>query len=428
MHNERGAGRKPRISEDELINIEKRIASGEKMATLAKEYGVSRQALSKRLMERRTAGAYIFKLDYMLGDECATRIEIDTRRESVHIINYASQISKRAFEFNEDPSWEDLSKLLETIYLRSKGLDTECPTGRLLCSDKDIKDFSLSELDNEIRLCEDNENADIAYEFPRFAFTKKDILTLRTDADGYQLKAISHDRRWFVKSQAVIGGLKMNDWKVEITASDICDTLGIPHVLQKYCEFVYAGQIFNGVYSANFELDGKNFVSFERLLEKMGLSSNDEEFISMDAMSKMNWCAEKLSKAGALPIDATLKYMLDLAVIDCLCGNVDRHTRNFGLFFDVNTKRFEIPLIFDNGMGLFEHDPYRDRYESYESAMNTVYVSPYGEDPFDMMKMLKENFKLHDLYPRYKDISYRQEYLSPFAKEYSERMLKLWLR
>ena len=76
--------------------------------------------------------------------------------------------------------------------------------------------------------------------------------------------------------------------------------------------------------------------------------------------------------------------MLNLAVLDCLVGNVDRHTRNFGLFYNSSTGKYEIPLIFDNGMGLFEHDYYRDNYRNYEEAMNNVYVSPYGEDPFEL--------------------------------------------
>ena len=118
--------------------------------------------------------------------------------------------------------------------------------------------------------------------------------------------------------------------------------------------------------------------------------------------------------------------MIDLAVVDCLVGNVDRHTRNFGLFFNTHSGKYEIPLLFDNGMGLFEHDYYRDRYDSYESAMNNVYVSPYGEDPFDMMIMLDEEFDLKARYPEIENITYPNILSTPFALEYEKRMIGLW--
>ena len=118
--------------------------------------------------------------------------------------------------------------------------------------------------------------------------------------------------------------------------------------------------------------------------------------------------------------------MLDLAVVDCLVGNVDRHTRNFGLFFNAVTGRYEIPLLFDNGMGLFENDPYRDRYKSFDEAMNTVYVSPYGEDPFDMFRMLDEEFNLERMYPGIRELIYPDLLTTPFALEYERRVKKIW--
>ena len=54
--------------------------------------------------------------------------------------------------------------------------------------------------------------------------------------------------------------------------------------------------------------------------------------------------------------------MLNLAILDCLVGNCDRHTRNFGVFFNSSKGEFSIAPVFDSGMGLFEHDYYRDKY------------------------------------------------------------------
>ena len=118
--------------------------------------------------------------------------------------------------------------------------------------------------------------------------------------------------------------------------------------------------------------------------------------------------------------------MLDLAVIDCLVGNVDRHTRNFGLFYRNDNGCFEVPMVFDSGMGLFEHDNYRDRYESFDEAMRNVYVSPYGEDPFDMLQILDREYHLKKIYPGIDHPDYGDTLMTPFALEYEKRMCEAW--
>jgi len=432
MKNERGAGRKSKISEEEFVRIYKRYENGESIAKLAGENGVSRQALSKRI------SAYVgmlnsdVRIEYMIDDECATLIEINPVKESVHIVNYARRLSMRAFGTDEEPSWEKTIDFFERSWFLDKNIEIGKCVDRFVFGEEKWKDFHLSEIDKTLKVT----NAD---NLPRFEFTHKELLASRTDTDGYQLKAMSADRKYFVKAQACIGGVWMNDWKVEKVASDICETLGIPHVNQRPCEFVYGKHSYKGVYSRNFELDGYTFFSFEGLLERKGKSTVDSGFIHLDAISKLKWCAEILSDISGIEYEKTIKYMIDLAVVDCLVGNVDRHTRNFGLFYDTYNGCWSIPLVFDNGMGMFEHDRYRDEYKTYEEAMRTVYVAPYGEDPFDMMEMLKETFDLHELYPDYDKVTYvfdnigqfekcGFENLNTFAKEYAERMLKLWLK
>lgn len=226
-----------------------------------------------------------------------------------------------------------------------------------------------------------------------FNFSKKDLLTARTGTDGFQPKFFTKDRRHFVKAQAVISGVCMQDWLVEVIASDFCRQLHIPCVEQHPCVIKFAGRTFHGVYAKNFELDGFTFQSFESLISRHNLSTKEAYFIKMQTADKMKWCALKLSEYGKLAYDDCLKYILDLAIIDCLVGNVDRHTRNFGLFYHRDAG-FCIPFVFDSGMGLFEHDYYRDHYRTFEDAMMNVYVSPYGEDPFEMADLLKQEFDL----------------------------------
>lgn len=423
MKNERGAGRKPVIDEKELNNIKIRIDKGESVSSIAKEYGVSRQALYKRL--KQGISDQVFTLDYIVDGDVTTRIDVDFRNEKVSIKNFGQRISRYAFGLNQNPNWSDFLHFLEESLLGKKQLNSERSSKRLILQDSSCIDYSIEEVvkskDSPIIVSSTSEQIEIS-KLPRFTFTKKDILYSRTDTDGYQLKALSRDRRFFVKSQAIISGVLMDDWAVELLASDICRQLDIPCVKQYECEFVYGDRVYKGVYSDNFELDGYTFVSFESLLERMGTSSREQEFIHLDAIDKLKWCADKLAKAGNLFYEETLKYMIDLAVIDCLVGNIDRHTRNFGLFYNTFTKRHEIPLIFDNGMGLFENDGYRDRYSSYDAAMMNVYVSPYGEDPFDMMDLLMNEWDLYTIYPKLTDLEYDSLKNTPFATEYIRRM------
>ena len=419
MRNERNAGRKPIVSTELIEQIVKRYESGESISDLANEIGVSRQALYKRIKESRYK---ILCIDYIVDGEICTVIEADFRKEQMHVINYAKELSKRAFGYEQDPDWDKLHCFLEDFYLK-----TVCSNeydSRIMLDDK--RRFSLDDIKSinvdtgsgiQIESLEEN---------PVFEFRKKDLILLRSDTDGFQMKALNADRKYFVKSQAVMGGVKLDDWAVEIIATNICEQLCIPCVKQKHCKFIYCGREYEGVYSLNFELDGYTFISFESLLSRMNKSSNDDEFIRLDAISKLKWCAKMLAEAGNLEYKKTEKYMLDLAILDCLVGNVDRHTRNFGLFYDCNKERYEIPLVFDSGMGLFEHDNYKESYKTYEEAMNNVYVAPYGEDPFDMLSMLGNEYDLKRLYPGVNTISYGDLLKTRFALEYERRMQELW--
>ena len=411
MSNERNAGRKPKITDEQLNKIISRHESGESLSALSDEFGISRQALHKRIKESQEKPVTI---NWVVDDRPVSTITVDVRRQVLTLANYAVQLSKLPFGFNTNPTWQEFVRLLEEKYLISVGVDEP---GVFLFTDGE-KYFNPSQI-SELQIESDDS-------IPEFAFTKKDILLTRTDTDGFQMKALTSDHRYFVKSQAIMAGIQMQDWAVEIIASEIANQLGIPCVVQKHCIFAYGGRKFDAVFSANFELDGYTFLSFESMLEERHLSTKEDFFFKMNAIEKLKWCATKLSEIGNLSYQDTERYMLNLAVLDCLVGNVDRHTRNFGLFYNSSTGKYEIPLIFDNGMGLFEHDYYRDNYRKYEEAMNNVYVSPYGEDPFELLLMLNKEFHIKEVYPGVKDICYLDILNTPFALEYERRMRSLW--
>ena len=421
MKNERNAGRKPKISEAEIGDILIRHEAGESISTLAKEQGISRQALHKRLKEYSYKPAHI---EYYAGGELCTLIEADFRHENLHVVNYVVELSRRAFGYIDNPNWQDFLDFLEDYYLNANG---RREAGTYFMSDNGLV-YTLEDIpkDNDNKCL--NIKIDPDQRIPEFRFRKNEIILCRSDTDGFQMKAITSDRRYFVKSQAVMSGVKLNDWAVEIIASSVCHQLGIPCVEQKYCRFIYGNKEYDGVYSENFELNGYTFLSFEGLLERIYRSTKEEEFIKLNAVSKLKWCAEQLSGMSGIPYEKTEKYMLDLAVLDCLVGNIDRHTRNFGLFFNTLTGQFEIPLVFDSGMGLFENDYYRDEYRTFDEAMNHVYTAPYGEDPFELLQMLNEKFRLKSIYGNPDGFDYGDVLRTELALEYEKRMNELWQR
>ena len=438
MKNARGAGRKPKLTGQQYQELKARRESGEEITVLAAEYGISRQALYQRFRKEDRTGE--LRLDYMAGEELVTIIYADTDSQTVRIRNYTEKLSKTAFGWKDHPDWEDLHRFLEENVLAGKMPGKTQDVYNIVCDEVPKYGFSLSDLPDHIRIAapekdvfpaagsgsrKSSAGGNTASADIRFSFSRRDILYSRTDTDGFQMKALSSDRRWFVKSQAVMAGKQMNDWMVEVIASDLCRQLEIPHVEQQACRLYYEGRPYMGVYSRNFELDGYTFISFERLLERMGKSSRDEKFIRSGAAGRLQWCAGLLAEAGDLPYEQAEKYMLDMALLDCLVGNVDRHTRNFGLFFHAGTGKHEIPPVFDNGMGFFEHDYYRDTYQNFEEAMRTVYIGPYDEDPFDLLKILHDRYDLGRKYPALKQISYMDFPLIPAAKDYQEKILAL---
>ena len=120
MSNDRNAGRKPLITEEQIKEIEQRHSQGESLGKLAIEYGVTRQALSKRLQAKSQQPV---KIDWIVDGECVSSLQVDFKKRGLVLSNYAVEISKLPFGFNTNPSWQQFISLLEEKYLKNKGAD-----------------------------------------------------------------------------------------------------------------------------------------------------------------------------------------------------------------------------------------------------------------------------------------------------------------
>ena len=119
MSNDRNAGRKPLITDEQLQIISERHSNGESLIKLAEEYGVTRQALHKRLHANEEKPV---KIDWTCNGELVTTIEADFKKRNLTIVNYVAEISKRPFGFNNDPSWNNSPRSPKTDILKAKVL------------------------------------------------------------------------------------------------------------------------------------------------------------------------------------------------------------------------------------------------------------------------------------------------------------------
>ena len=134
--NERGAGRKPIFTEEQIIEIRTKRKQGIRVSRLAKEYGVSRQTLSaylnkqdqqmeeiieslrvwrefNRFFQEIDLVDYTVRMDFMCEDACCTEILVDFKRERIKIRNTTDKIILRAFGINRNPTWDDFLAFLE---------------------------------------------------------------------------------------------------------------------------------------------------------------------------------------------------------------------------------------------------------------------------------------------------------------------------
>lgn len=107
--------------------------------------------------------------------------------------------------------------------------------------------------------------------------------------------------------------------------------------------------------------------------------SRDTDFIKLDNIQKLYWLADRGEKYSLNEISKKryLRYLIELAIVDILVCNVDRHFRNFGFCYNIKNKKYEVPPIFDCGMGLFESDLTFRQMDKFEDCLRYCYIEPY---------------------------------------------------
>lgn len=225
-----------------------------------------------------------------------------------------------------------------------------------------------------------------------FNVQDKDKIPTRSGTDGYQPKFISDDGKHFIKVQARLEGAYADDYKVECIASDIGEQLGFFVEKQLPCRVNIKrrnGMVEQryGAYADNFALGGVEFVSMIAIEEQLGIEVYSK-LRMCGTIEKVELLSKTLSAYTGESMDTCRWYMLQMAIVDILVGNTDRHLRNIGAGYNaINGSRKLLP-IFDFGMGLFEHDQYAKKHWNFQGNLDRVYIEPYGESPIDLINIL----------------------------------------
>ena len=135
--NERGAGRKPALSAQDVQLIRERHEMGATVTALAKEYGISRQVLSgylnqnnerekenyntakswerlNKAFEGIDASEYAMRMEFMCGEDCCSVILVNREEEKIEVIDETDDLLHRAFGIKARPDWKDFERFLES--------------------------------------------------------------------------------------------------------------------------------------------------------------------------------------------------------------------------------------------------------------------------------------------------------------------------
>lgn len=133
--NPRKAGRKRKLSNDDVDQIRILKENGVTINEIAKQYKTSRQIISKYLNENeRISDGCTLRITYMNQETPCTVIDVDFMNERIMIQNKTDDLIHRAFGINEQPTWDDFEIFLrdrcfpetrgnKKSILRSLGLD-----------------------------------------------------------------------------------------------------------------------------------------------------------------------------------------------------------------------------------------------------------------------------------------------------------------
>lgn len=119
--NARNAGRKRKVSDEDIQKMRAMRNAGTSMQELAKAFGVSRQTV-ERYLNTAPVGGCTMRITYMFRRKPCTVIDVNFLDQKVAIQNKTDDILHRAFGVLEHPTWNDFEIFLQDrCFPRTRG-------------------------------------------------------------------------------------------------------------------------------------------------------------------------------------------------------------------------------------------------------------------------------------------------------------------
>lgn len=234
-----------------------------------------------------------------------------------------------------------------------------------------------------------NEPERIPGVLPFETFSSKDVykVSLGTTSKGNQEKYKTYDGRFYVKTCFEFEQHLWKDNLVEVVASQYAYQCLLPPdvvvVRQGLCKL----GVQNCSYSEAFDLDGKNFIPFSRAL---GDNINSLAKTVKNACTVYDWFSILVEYySDFVGYDAS-GYLVTMMLLDLVVANEDRHLSNFGFLRDEGQSAMTPSVLFDFGLGLFEHTTAYYSTMPLERALKKIRIKPWNAKVSQTLSFLEQ--------------------------------------
>lgn len=220
------------------------------------------------------------------------------------------------------------------------------------------------------------------YSKGKLLVNEKDRRETSTTSKGNQVK-------WYKSGNWVKADMLGYEGLAEELSSIVLEnTTGVPFIKYRTCSVKeMGGTLYKGCFSE--DIVGKNevIVSFARIIESKLLSSKGYDKAVKELSTKDRvWFLVGVVKRTC-GID-TMQYIANNIYFDALTMNEDRHLNNLGVIENIETGKYTIMPIFDNGLSLLSDEScYGDK--GIREAMSMVKSKPFSMNFADQVKAVR---------------------------------------